>query len=468
VAASLLFMPAPIGAAQPEPMRLPGLTAEPWTLQTRIDPAVLEPRLDASTTFDVTFVIEQRGDVGDLRSLEILRWPEGAEPALEARDSTQPRADAGAATVQAVNVGDEVRLEDVALNEWLSLTRLVDTVQPIALDLSQVKYFAPNQLAFLDATAAGEPVMRQARLFFTIQSAPLNWLLQEGAYGENLIVGLDPVDEDARGHRTPEYVVRLTTEGARVSGPTTLRFNVLGQETVVPLRVDDHRGPIAATAHMNDVTQRLELSVRPRLTSLGLTVTTSTPFGLGLQPVAFAVQRYAEDGYPLAADQDIELRAVGNGMLFDREGRLPIGRGATSVMGRLRSTGLAGAASFYVTEGTVRSDPVEIRFVFPWLVLVIAAFGGALGAIVHRGFRRVEGPIWRDAATGMLVGVIAVAAAILGLSGFGVLTNTALTGAGAFVAAALAGYGGSRILDQLVNTAYGPPSPPTPAPPADS
>jgi hypothetical protein len=150
---------------------------------------------------------------------------------------------------------------------------------------------------------------------------------------------------------------------------------------------------------MNNKPQRLDLSIEPRLAELGTTVTSSSLLGLGVQSIACTVQRYAEDGHPLVADQDVLLRAVGDSILFDDEGLLRIERGTSSAQGRSRSVGLPGATSFSVAEGNIRSDPIELCFVFPWLIALIAAIGGALGATAHRDFRKVEGPILRDVVT---------------------------------------------------------------------
>ena len=456
-----VLAPATIGVAQPSSVLAPALDADNVIIRAQIDPVLLQPRDDVRARFDASILIEQTGDLGELRNVEVLRWPAGVEPTLDVAGMDLVAADDGPTRIQSVDIGERAVLPDFRTDEWAIVSAPGDAAQPITMQLPQVKYYAPDRMFFVDESSdADGAVLREAQLFFSIQSVPLPWLSAEGAYGEDLIVGLDPVEPEAMGLPTPTYVVRLTTEGAQLSGPSTLTFNELGQETRVALRAHDHRHPIAAKAYMNNSEQRLDLSVTPRIADLRLNVSSSSLLALGLQPVSFTVERHAEDGHPLVADRDVELRAIGNGILFDGEGHMQVARGASSVQGRLRSIGVARAASFYVVEGNVRSEPFELRFDFPWLLLLIAFLGGALGATVHRGFRRVEGPIVRDAVTGMLVGVLAVAAIIVGVPAFGIgiaVTSMVLTGAGAFVVAATAGYGGRYVLDRLLAAMYGPP-----------
>lgn len=94
----------------------------------------------------------------------------------------------------------------------------------------------------------------------------------------------------------------------------------------------------------------------------------------------------------------------GNGLLFDNQGLLSIERGTSRAQGRLRSLAPWGSTTFCVSEGSIQSGGIAIELAFPWSITLIAALGGALGASVHRGFRRVEAPVLRDVATGVLGG----------------------------------------------------------------
>ena len=95
---------------------------------------------------------------------------------------------------------------------------------------------------------------------------------------------------------------------------------------------------------------------------------------------------------------------------------------------------------------------------FPWAYIATAILGSLIGAAV-RALQRKEkdrlAPL-RVLAEGVLVGVVTLAAALVGLSFHLLPADVIGTEVGAFILSALAGYVGLPMMDRLVKLVFKP------------
>lgn len=182
---------------------------------------------------------------------------------------------------------------------------------------------------------------------------------------------------------------------------------------------------------------RLEL--RPERTTL---------LGFGLETVKVAVAQIMASGEPAklnaASNVDVQVRGAAR-----REGDdvvIPAGEARTEFV--VRSSGL-GRVAIQATAGTL-SASTEVMQRFPVGPLLAALFGGALGGFSRRwvkGGRRRAG--WRNPVEGLVVGLVAFVAAVLGVGYLNLPAAIAATEAGAFLTGVLCGFAGVTVFSAM-------------------
>lgn len=313
----------------------------------------------------------------------------------------------------------------------------------------------PNvQLLKLSDPVGVEPTspLTTARSWFRLSTSPLPWLPDPPAYGADLVVGPYPAGADLElaQRRVPAARVHFTTERARIpDGRTSIVLDTLGEEVQVPLRVADHRATPAVTAEiplLGDA-DRLVAEVQPNLARLEVVPQRTRLLGLGLEELPFTVNRYAEGGKLLREGNHV-FQLVSRGAGAQLPFSLTIAPGSESVASSLHANGI-GTMSLAVAWGDLTSEPVEVRFALPWLLIVATTLGGVGGTLARRGRSDVDVPLAEDLFLGLFVSIVVVAGVGVGLLLLPGGSSVVGTGAGAFVIAAAAAYMGRSALHRL-------------------
>lgn len=295
-------------------------------------------------------------------------------------------------------------------------------------------------------------VARPARLSVRSREIPLPWIKEEAAYGSELIVELNTDDPDQVGTVVPQLRILFSTEHATIPAPYgEVSLKRIGDSASVPLRCADHRARptvIANIAGYHGWEERYQAHIQPNLDRLEIDVSKKRLLGLGLETAVITVKRFAEDGQLLAADEGASISLAGHGDGGQFPAELTIAPASYKATEQLRS-GALGSIQLQARHGDVRSNTVEVRFVWPWLLLTVAVLGSA-GGTAGRLHRHREESLPLDAAMGIFTGVLLVIAAAIGMITLNVPAEIAITGAGGFVIAAVGGYIGRPVFDTIV------------------
>jgi fluoride ion exporter CrcB/FEX len=187
-----------------------------------------------------------------------------------------------------------------------------------------------------------------------------------------------------------------------------------------------------------DALPRLEL--RPARTVL---------LGFGLETVAVAVAQVQADGQPAVATAstpvDVQVRGAAR-----REGaeEVVIAAGAARTEFVLRSSGL-GKVTVQATAGA-QFATTELSQRFPMGPLIATLLGGALGGLARRWVKGARPrPMLRNVLEGIVVGLAAFVAAVLGVGYLDLPAAIAATEAGAFLTGILCGFAGVTVFSAL-------------------
>lgn len=321
--------------------------------------------------------------------------------------------------------------------------------------LPEVVFYAPPALVGLPRLQLPQASRVESLVIaLSLQTQPLPWLLDESAYGTDLLIRANSVTDQAGrvGEAVnPPVPVVVTGRGVTVDREhqeVLLRW--FGVPVRVPIRVGDHRQhPFVVEVLLPwGSGSPAEVDLLPGVGRLGVSVHKPRTLGLGLESSSFSVQRFAEDGFPLATDRPLRLDIVQSGASAQFQDHVvTIAGDESSAMGIVRALGV-GRLTFYVTDGEVSSEPVDIIFVLPWLVLALAMVGGAGGAMVFQHDTKPKPLAWGGVLVGAFVGVLVVAAVANGLVRLSVDVDAgvAITAIGALVIGAAAGFGGRQVL----------------------
>ncbi len=296
----------------------------------------------------------------------------------------------------------------------------------------------------------GTPSDQAAWYRLTMEASPLPapWEPGAGEYQTTLRFGLRrPPELPAELPEGQPVVVRVALDGLastveiepltleraglEFEKPLLLRFRVLTENPKLLIRSTFSDADLLIRA-----VPRIEL--RPQQRSV---------LGLGLQSVPVTVASVLAHGLPRPLNQSpLAIEVEGPARVEAAPERWPEGEAATQFA--LRSGGLAPVRLTATAGGLTGQAIVEQRF--PTLPLIAALIGGALGGYARRFVKRARRHLTRKRVVeGLVVGLIAFVAGVLGVGYLGLPAALVATEAGAFLTGALTGFVGVTVLEKL-------------------
>jgi hypothetical protein len=287
------------------------------------------------------------------------------------------------------------------------------------------------------------------RLFCSISPRPAPWNEGEGSYITKLKFTVRPTEGSPASIGLPFPVtVSLEFDGmtAREVPDFTITQAGLEHQKVVELRFRPStaqpklkvRSTISDSDVAIDALPRLEL--RPARTAL---------LGFGLETVKIAVAQVQADGQPavgaVPASVDVQVRGAAR-----REGaaEIVIPAGGSRTEFGLRSSGL-GKFTVQATVGA-QTATTELGQRFPVGPLLAALLGGALGGLARRWVKGArQRRAIRNILEGVVVGLAAFVAAVLGVGYLNLPAAIAATEAGAFLTGISCGFVGVTVFSVL-------------------
>lgn len=211
-----------------------------------------------------------------------------------------------------------------------------------------------------------------------------------------------------------------------------LRFKPSGAQPKLKIR-----STVSDTDLFVEALPRLEL--RPARTTL---------LGFGLETIEIAVARVLASGEPakLGEASPVDVQVRGSARREGGDVAIPAGEARTAFT--LRSSGL-GKVGVSATAGAL-TDSVEVLQRFPTGPLLAALLGGALGGFSRRWVKGAKPrAAWRNPAEGLVVGLVAFVAAVLGVGYLDLPPAIAATEAGAFLTGVLCGFAGVTLFGAM-------------------
>lgn len=194
----------------------------------------------------------------------------------------------------------------------------------------------------------------------------------------------------------------------------------------------------------------------PRPSRLLVHAAPSRAANSGRTPVEIVVILQDEHHNPAAfSDRPLPVALTSSlGTLSRHEG--VILKGTTSAGPFVLRSARAGSAEVTARAEGLPESSITVTFEFPWLLVLIAALGGAVGVVLRspRGIGTRQ--VWGHLAIGVLMGVVFFALALLGVTGtipsvpLAVMENLALNEFGVFLLGLFGGYLGRKSLDKLL------------------
>lgn len=247
--------------------------------------------------------------------------------------------------------------------------------------------------------------------------------------------------------------VKMTFVGVSAATPAELDISHLGfdgeQEFSSTFPRTDTVKPVLVVRSNLGAEQPYALDVQPRVE---LTPRRNPILGLGLDEIGVVVECVQAHGAPvvLGAASAVTV-ACASGREADADG-LVVSTASPQAQFRFRSTWLGPArivATARTPSGAILGS-VVVEQVMPWPQLVAALGGGALGGFARRflrGARRRSSG--RRVIEGLVVGLVAFVAGVLGVGFLNLPNAIVATVAGAFLTGVLAGFAGVVVLERL-------------------
>ena len=172
--------------------------------------------------------------------------------------------------------------------------------------------------------------------------------------------------------------------------------------------------------------------------------------GFGLETVAVTVAQLRANGQPAATAIPANVDLQGRGAAHrEGKGEMVIPAGASRTEFVIRSSGL-GKVTLQTTTVGALSATAELTQRFPTGPLLAALFGGALGGLARRWSKSArKTSVARHILEGVVVGLVAFVAAVLGVGYLSLPAAIAATEAGAFLTSVLCGFVGVTVLTAL-------------------
>lgn len=286
------------------------------------------------------------------------------------------------------------------------------------------------------------------RLTLIASPMPAPWSPDSADYVTRLTFGLrrpPQLSEDVALERP--VIVKLGFNGLTAADVPAIALEAAGleHEKTVELRFQPRTAAptLLVRSTISDVD--LELSALARLEVRPLQ---QSMLGFGLETVPVVIESVLAHGAPLAMDRATPvLVQVSRGARLEGE-QVELPAGGSSATVRVRSTGLVPVTLTASAAGLTGRAVIEQQF--PAGPLIAALLGGALGGFARRflkGARRSRGK--RHLIEGLVVGLLAFVAGVLGVGYLELPAAIVATEAGAFLTGALAGFAGVTVLELL-------------------
>lgn len=287
------------------------------------------------------------------------------------------------------------------------------------------------------------------RLFCSISPRPAPWDEALGNYVTRIKFVVRPTEGSPASVALPHPVaVSLEFEGmiARDVPDFTITQAGLENQKEVELRfrpsTSQPKLKVRSTISDSDVT----IDALPRL---DLRPACAVLLGFGLENVTVAVAQVRADNEPAVttASTPVDVQVSG-GARREGSGELIIAAGESRTEFSLRSSGL-GKITVKATAGAL-TGTTELTQRFPVGPLIATLLGGALGGLARRWVKGArQRPVARNVIEGIVVGLVAFVAAVLGVGYLNLPAAIAATEAGAFLTSVLCGFVGVTVLSTL-------------------
>ncbi len=289
------------------------------------------------------------------------------------------------------------------------------------------------------------------RLFCSISPRPAPWSESAGSYVTQMKFTVRPTEGTAATIALPHPItVSLEFDGMTAQEIPTFTIDQAGLENqkVVELRFKPSTMQpkllVRSTISDSDIT--LEALPRLELRPAGTVL-----LGFGMEKVAIGVVYVRADGQPAEtlsrADVDIEIHGAAR---REGEDNVVIPSGGSRAEFDVRSSGL-GKITVKATVGAMTAT-TELTQRFPTGPLIAAILGGALGGLARRWVKNArKRSAARNVLEGVVVGLVAFVAAVLGVGYLNLPAAIAATEAGAFLTSVLCGFIGVTIFTAMTD-----------------
>lgn len=359
---------------------------------------------------------------------------------LEGRDLTdqlRPQREDGAVTV--------------ALARPLQFTLKPRAIATLPVPVSGERITLPGGIVVpLAASSEGSRARGSAWFRLTLAASPMPapWDPDAAEYATRLTFGLRrPPQIPADVSLERPVIVKLGFQGltAPELPPLTIEAAGLEHEKTVELRFQP-RTPapkLLVRSSISDVDLALaalaRLNVRPQQHAM---------LGYGLETVAVLVENVEAHGALRALEREtpVAIELTGGARLESVQPAFAAGAGSAVV--HIRSSGIGPVTVSATADGLTGRAIVEQRF--PTGPLIAAVLGGALGGYARRfvkGARRARAR--RQVIEGIVVGLVAFVAGVLGVGHLDFPSAIVATEAGAFLVCALSGFAGVSVIEFL-------------------
>lgn len=286
------------------------------------------------------------------------------------------------------------------------------------------------------------------RLTYEASPSPVPWDADGRGYVTRLTFGLlrPPSMPEGIALERP-VLVKLGFDGFTASDVPVLAIEAPGleNEKTVELRFQPRtpKPTVLVRSTISDV--NLELRVLDRLE---LRPQVREVLGFGLESVEVVVENVRAHGEPQPVERVTAIAVESDGRARPEAAELAFAAGASRAAFRVRSSGLGPVTLTATANGLSGRTVIEQRF--PAGPVIATVLGAALGGYARRfvkGARKKQAA--RRVGEGVVVGIVAFVAGVLGVGYLNLPPALVATEAGAFLVGAIAGFAGVTVFEVL-------------------